>query len=156
MRKMNGPGNTDGTKATMIVMFRIIVDRTVSNAVGGKTPAGPAMDDPNNLYLARVHLWRSSRRRTRSQRQRQRREGGRRRTRRRRCSSRCMDGTIHTYTHLARHCSYPKSIHSYMMEEEGREISMLCAGNTSEQSGTVLSIENNRQLKNSRRVVWVD
>ena len=30
---MNGPGNTDRTKATIIVKFRIVVDRTASNAV---------------------------------------------------------------------------------------------------------------------------
>mmetsp|Transcript_25837 Transcript_25837/g.58242 ORF Transcript_25837/g.58242 Transcript_25837/m.58242 type:complete len:911 (-) Transcript_25837:21-2753(-) len=50
----NGPGNTDRTKATKIVNYRIVVDRTVSNAVAGKTPN--AVEDPNNLYVVRVRL----------------------------------------------------------------------------------------------------
>ena len=33
--------------------YRIVVDRTVSNAVQGKTPT---VEDPNNLYLVRVTL----------------------------------------------------------------------------------------------------
>ena len=54
-REMNGPGNSNRTKATRIGKYRIVVDRTtVSNAVGGKQPT--AVEDPNNLYLVRVRL----------------------------------------------------------------------------------------------------
>ncbi|EJK72450.1 hypothetical protein THAOC_06020, partial [Thalassiosira oceanica] len=102
----NGPGNTDRTKATKIVNYRIVVDRTVSNAVAGKTPN--AVEDPNNLYVVRVRLEEKPEKPAKPEGDKKRKakkQGGgeKKKKKQTKLFSRCM---FHSY--ISRHCSYPK------------------------------------------------